>query len=234
VSTLATFVSGLELRIKDGAAKLSTDEKNAAVAAAVEHFSKVRPLEKALLINGDGSFDYTLDGLTPDLAGWSDGFSSFVAIFYPWDATAQVPTPLGATDFGVFRLSTGLVLRFITCTPQTGEKFLAHFNALHTVTGAASTILPADEEAFKDLCAAFACEALASHYSQSTDGSISADTVAHLSKAQEYRAQAKRWREAYLAKMGGDGADSPAAAVSAVQSVFPTVSRDRHFFHGGR
>jgi hypothetical protein len=98
----------------------------------------------------------------------------------------------------------------------------------------ASSVPAADEEALADLATAYACDALAGFYSQSTDGSLSADTVAHLTKAQEYRAQAKQWRAAYLAKLGGDTADAPASGASAVMSVFGSVGREGYFFHGSR
>ncbi len=234
MATLETFVGKLDSRIKDGAAKLSVDEKNAAVLAALEEYSKARPLRKAELITGTGSFDYALDGATPKLAAWRDTLSAIVSIVYPWSATSATPPALDTDDYAVLRLSTGLVLRFTSATPTSPEQFLVEYTTLHTADSATSTVPTADEETLSDLCASYACEALAGFYCQSTDGSFAADTVAHLSKAQEYRAQAKRWRDAYLAKMGGDSADSPASAVAAVASVYPTPARDHYFFHGGR
>ncbi len=234
MSTLATFVSKTELRIKDDAAKLTTNEKLAAIAAAFEEYSKARPLRKAELVTGTGSFDYALDGATPKLAAWRDTLSAITSIVYPWSATSATPAVLDAKDYAVLRLSTGLVLRFLSATPTAVQQFLAEYTTLHTADSTTSTVPAADEETLSDLCASYACEALASFYCQSTDGSFAADTVAHLSKAQEYRAQAKRWRDAYLAKMGGDKADSPASAAAAVASIFPTAQGDRYFFHGGR
>ncbi len=232
--TLETFVGKVDSRIKDAAAKLTVDEKNAAILAAFEEYSKARPLRKAELVTGTGAFDYALDGATPKLTAWRDTLSAIASIIYPWSATTAVPTVLEAKDYAVLRLSTGLVLRFITVTPTAAQQFLVEYTTLHTVDGTTCTVPIADEEAVSDLCASYACEALASFYSQSTDGSFAADSVNHLSKAQEYRAQAKRWRDAYLAKMGGDEADSPASAAAAVASVFPTAQGDHYFFHGGR
>lgn len=233
-SNLDTFKGKLELRVKDDAAKLTTDEKLAAIAAAFEEYSKARPLHKAELVTGTGAFDYALDGATPKLAAWRDTLSAITSIIYPWSATSATPTVLDSDEYAVLRLSTGLVLRFISATPTAPQQFLVEYATLHTADSATSTIPTADEEAVSDLCSSYACEALASFYSQATDGSFAADTVAHLSKAQEYRAQAKRWRDAYLAKMGGDAADSPASAAAAVASVYPTATRDRYFFHGSR
>ena len=233
-SNLQTFTGKLELRIKDDAAKLTTDEKNAAVSAAMEEYSKARPQRRAELVDGTGAFDYALDGATPKLSAWRDSLSAITSIIYPWSATTVSPPVLTADDYVILRLSTGLVLRFVTATPTTAEKFLAEYTTLHTADSTTTTVPTADEEALSDLCASYACEVLAGFYSQATDGSFAADTVAHLSKAQEYRAQAKRWRDAYLSKMGGDSADSPASAVSAVASVFPTPRRDAYFFHGSQ
>lgn len=233
-STLATFVGKLESRIKDGAAKLSEAEKNAAILAALEEYSKARPYRRAELVTGTAAFDYALEGATPKLSAWRDTLSAIVSIIYPWSATSAVPPVLDSDEYAVLRLSTGLVLRFFSATPTAAQQFLVEYTTLHTADATTSTVPTADEEALSDLCAAYACDTLASFYCQATDGSFAADTVAHLSKAQEYRAQAKRWRDAYLAKMGGDSADSPASAAAAVASVFPTAQGDRYFFHGGR
>ncbi len=233
MSTLATFVGKIDTRIKDAAAKLTTAEKQAAVAVALEEYSKARPQRKAELVDGTGAFDYALDGATPKLTLWKDQFSAISSIVYPWSATTAVLPVLDSDDYAILRLSTGLVLRFLTATPAAAEKFLAEYTTLHVVDVNSSTVPVADEEALSDLAACYVCETLAGFYSQATDGTFAADTVAHLSKAQEYRAQAKRWRDAYLAKLGGDSADAPASAVSAVASVFPTARRDAYFFHDG-
>ena len=168
------------------------------------------------------------------LTAWVEGLSSILEIVYPWSATTPTPTVLDSSEYVVIRLSTGVYLRFLSATPTAAEKFHVLYTGAHVLTEATSSVPAGDMEALADLATAYACDALAGFYSQSTDGSIQADTVAHLTKAQEYRAQAKRWRDAYLAKIGGDSADGPAAGVAAVASVFRSSRSDGYFFHGGR
>lgn len=233
-SNLSTFRGKVQPRLQDGAGKLNDDGLNGALAGALGHFQQVRPRQLAELVTGNGAFDYILDGLAPKLAAWVEGLSSILEIVYPWDATTPRPPVLDSSEYMVVRLSTGIYLRFLAATPTAPDKFHVLYTGPHVLTEATSTVPTGDEEAFADLATSYACDALASYYSQSTDGSLQADTVAHLSKAQEYRAQAKRWRDAYLAKMGGDSADGPASGVAAVASVFPTSGRNSYFFHGRR
>jgi hypothetical protein len=221
-------------RLQDAAQKLDSDGVDNAIVAALAHYQQVRPRQMAELVDGAGVFDYALDGVTPKLSVWVDGLSAILEIAYPWSATTPIPPVLDATRYTVVRLSTGLFLRFLDVTPTAPSKFHVLYSSAHVLAEATTSVPAADIEAFADLATAYACEALAGYYSQSTDGSLQADTVAHLSKAQEYRAQAKRWRDAYLAKISGDAADSPAAGVGAAASVFASTHRDGYFFHGGR
>jgi hypothetical protein len=233
-STLSTIRGKVKPRLQDGAAKLDHDSLEAAIAGALAHFQQVRPRRLAELVDGAGTFDYALDGVTPKLSAWKDGLSAILEIVYPWSATTPIPPVLDATRYAVIRLSTGLFLRFFDVTPTTPSKFHVLYSSAHLLSESASSILDAEVEAFADLATAYACDALASYYSQSTDGSLQADTVAHLTKAQEYRAQAKQWRNAYLAKLGGDAADSPAAGIGAAASVFASQQGEDYFFHGRR
>jgi hypothetical protein len=233
-STLSTFREKVKPRLQDAAAKLDSEALDKAIMGAVAHYQQARPRRLAQLVDGAGVFDYQLDGTTPKLASWVDGISAILEVIYPWDAAAARPPVLDISRYCVLRLSTGLFLRFLDVTPTAAQKFHVLYSSAHVVIEGSSSVPAADEEALADLATAYACDALAGFYSQSTDGSLSADTVAHLTKAQEYRAQAKRWREAYAAKLGGDAADAPASGASAVMSVFGSIGREGYFFHGQR
>jgi hypothetical protein len=236
VSTLATFRAKIDSRLKEAAAKLSDGDKDAAITAALAEFSAVRPRHLAELVTGAAAFDYALDGATPKLTAWRDGFSVVEELIYPWSATTATPPTLDSDEYMVVRLSTGLFLRFLGATPTAAQQFHVVYTSPHAIAAASSTVAATDEEALANLAAAYACEALASFYSQSTDPAFNADTTNHLSKAQEYRAQAKRWRDAYRAAMGFDqDAAGAAAGVATVVSAFDNApSRDRFFFHGRR
>lgn len=233
MSTLDTFTRELiPRRVPTVGDVLDADRLEGAFAGALAEFARTRPRELAEELTGTGAFDYALDGATPALTAWRDGRSSIISIAYPYVASDRTPPMLDGDGFAVIRLPGGLKLRFLSATPAVGEKALVTYTSLHVVDSSSCSVLASDEEGLADLAACYACEALAGYYSQSTAGSIAADTVAHLSKAQEYRAQAKRWRDAYLAKMAGDAADAPAAGAVAIASTFPTAAR--YFFHGSR
>lgn len=232
-ANIGDFRTKVDARVKDAAAKLTSGEKDAAITGAREEYEKARPRERALLVTGNNGFDYLVTLLT----GFADGFAAGVvkSIIYPWDATTPTPTYLQSDEFGLIRLSGGLTLRFLSVKPTAAQQFLATYTTPHTLDAGSSTIPTPDDEALSDLSTCYACEALAGFYSQSTDGSLSADTVDHRSKADMYRSQAKRWRDAYLAKMQGDDADEAAFAIAdPTAGAFSSFQGDRLFFHGRR
>jgi hypothetical protein len=232
-SNIGDFRTKVGNRIKDAAAKLVQADVDAAIVGALEEYSKARPRERVILLTGTGAFDYLASGLT----GFVDGFApgGVRSIVYPWDATTPTPTFLDSDQFGLIRLVAGLTLRFLSARPTAAQQFLVTYTTPHTVDVSTSSVSVADDETLSDLAACYACEALAGFYSQSTDGSISADSVDHRSKADMYRSQAKRWRDAYAAKMQGDDADEAAFAVSDVPvGSFSNRPADRLFFHGSR
>lgn len=234
-STLSTFRGKVQPRLQDAAGKLGLQDIDAAIAGALTEYQQARPRRLAELVTGTGAFDYALDGATPKLSAWSDGFSAIEQLIYPWSATAVTPPVLGVADYAVVRTASGLFLRFLTAVPVSPQQFLAIYIAPHSLTEIASTIPPVDEEAFAALATSYACEALAGYYSQITEPTLSADVADRRTIGDQYRSQAKRWREAYRGAMGFDEkAEEAAGGVAAVQSVFGTVQGERYFFHGRR
>ncbi len=227
---------GISGRVKDGSRRLTvtpamTCDADVAILAAVEEYGKARPREIALLVTGDGTFDYPV---ATKLPGFSDGFSSIASVVYPWDATASRPPVLSSDGYALTRLSTGLVLRFFDVVPTASQQFLATFSAPHTVNVSTCTVRPSDDEALKDLAAAHCCELLAGFYNQVVDSSIGADAVDRRSLADMYRSQARRWRESYDAKMQSDKSDGAAFAVATIRTGFGNQQRSDYFSHGRR
>lgn len=195
-------------------------------AALAEHQAK-RPRQRAKLVTGNGGFDYPIS----DLTGFVDGFSIVTQVIYPWSAATPEPTVLERESYALVRLDAdALKLRFFTVKPTASEQFLASYTAPHTLTDAACSLPSSEDEALADLAAAHCCEAIAGYYSQSTDNLISADVVQRVSKADSYRASAKRWREAYASKMQADRAVGPASYVTDALTTYP--SGQRYHFHG--
>jgi hypothetical protein len=203
---------------------------DAAILSAVEEYQKTYPLEKVLKIAGDGGFKYAIASLT----GFVDGFSSVKQVAYPYVTTDQIPAWLEGDEFGLVRNESGLFLWFPLAKPAGTEFFLVVFTIPHTASASAWTPPATDDEALADLAAAYACDALATFYSQSTDASLTADSVQHLTKAAEYRASARRYRDSYKAKINAGHADVPAMAIGEIDRTFGTTQGHDYFFHGRR
>jgi hypothetical protein len=223
-------------RVNAATGKLTTDMIEAATAAALSQYSSARPREIVEKIAGADAFDYALTGVGAVLASWAQDFSQILGVIIDYDATVQTQAEAQQDTYGVVRLDTGDVLRFFEDSPAATEFMLIRYTGRHSVTedpGGATTIPEGDTEAVADLLAAYCCDALASYYCQSTDSSLSADVVNRLSKAQEYRAQAKQFRAAYAAKLkGGDSDDlRPAGGFVHSDSRMGNTVGDRRFFH---
>lgn len=226
MATLAEFRTKVASRIKDASSKLGNDEIDAALLGARSEYEQMRPRVVSEEITGADVFDYALP------ASWADGFSVILSLLYPYSSTERLPAALDPEQYTVFRLAAGLKLRFLEATPATGEKALLVYTAPHTLTSGTVTIPTADDEALADLAAAYACEALAGRYQQTTEPSLAADSVERRSISDGYRSQAGRWRKAYEAKMQEGPARRAAVAMAAIPVRFsdPRVSR-RGLFH---
>lgn len=201
-----------------------------AIASAVEQYSKDRPLEKAVSVDGDGGFDYALP------TGFVDGFSMVQAIYYPYLTTDQDPPALDPDEWTMFRTATGPKIRFLADSPTAAEDFLVQFTAAHTLSASTSTIPSTDDEAVADLAAAEAYLMLAGYFAvQSNDSSIQVDSVDRRTKAQECRDQAAAYRKSYSRKIGADTETvRPASAWGDVDSAFGDFTRSDYFAHGRR
>jgi hypothetical protein len=239
-SNIGDIRNGIPPRVQDDANKLSsvagngavdlTKDVDAAIFAALEKYGKDRPRERVSRIGGAGTFKYAVSLLT----GFIDGSSSVVAVAYPHLTTDQNLAWLDDDEFGLVRDNSGLYLWFASASPTASEFFLVVYTTPHTLDTTTSTVPAGDDEALKDLAAAECHDMLAAFYSKSTDDSIMADTVHHLSKAAEHRANAKRYRESYAAKLGGNQPTLAAFAMADLDNTFGDQARTDRFFHGRR
>lgn len=238
---IATFRDKVIPRIQDDAGKLTitpdvTCDVDRAIASALGLYSKDRPREIAKDIAGSGAFDYLLTvALFPS---WSEGFSRVIEVAFPYSATTREPPVLieGLDWREVVLDANARYLRFLSSTPTATQHMLVTHTAPHQLDGTVTTIPAGDEEALADLAAAACCDQLAAVYSQSTNASISADSVNQISKAAEYRALARVYRDRYAEKIGKpkDGAPAAAAATVQVSRGFGTITRDDYFVHSQR
>jgi len=188
-------------RVKDASGRLTTTPPMAcdldiAIVAALGEYERRRPLEVSVAVDATGASDYSLATVMPEFV---DGFSSICSVVYPWNGVSY-PVPLEPRFYALARTPSGPVFRWVYSRPS-GQQFLVTHTKRHTVTASQASVWPGDEEAVKDLSAAHCCEVLAGYYNQVVDSSIAADAVDRRSLADMYRSQAKRWRDAFEAKM---------------------------------
>ena len=193
-TTLATFRTWQEDRLKDRAAYLSADEKDAAIDQAVLTYSKHRPQLTHSKTAGDGTYEYALP------SGWQDTFSQVSSIEYPFGE--QEPVYLEVNDWAIKHNGTAYKLRFRSCSPGASEFFLLAWTSRHSVTAGASTVYTEDEQAVADLAASYALRKLAARSAQSRDSTIDADSVNYGGAVASYTALADRLLRQYRDHIG--------------------------------
>lgn len=208
MATLSDFDAKLVILLQDDAGILASGDRQAFILEAVQRFSQKRPRELAKEIAGDGSYDYALP------TEWVEGFSVALQVEYP--AGEQEPNYPDDNDWTIYQGASGRKLRFLTCSPATGEKILLTLTAPHTVTSQASTVAAADQDAVINLAGALCCYALARKYAQSSEPTIAADSVNYGSKSSEYAKRGKELEKLYNDHLAAPAKDGglPAASVS--------------------
>ena len=217
-------------RLQDRAGELTSADLDIAIGAAVSEYAKHRPRRRVVKLSGAGSFDFAIANL-PELVS----IGQVEEVVAPYVATTQRLEPLDSAAYELRWLDTGLVFRLLTVTPATGTFVLVTYTTPHTLDAVTSTVNAEDDEALADLSTAFALEALANRFSQSVSGTLSADSVDHLSKADQYRQDAAQWRASWKRKMGLDStAVAASGTVVELDGVMSDPYRTSFFFHGRR
>ena len=205
MATLTDFKTKLDQVLQDTAGMLGTADKEAFILEAVSRYSQDRPWEVAAEIPGDGGFDYDPP------AGWEEGFSSGRQVEYP--AGQQNPEILDDNDWMLYQGASGKKLRFLNCSPGTGDTILFSFTKRHQVTADSSSVPAADQDAVVNLAGALCCYALARKYAQTSEPLIAADAVNYGSKSGEYEKRGKTLEGLYKAHISRP-ADGGLAAAS--------------------
>jgi hypothetical protein len=211
--------------IQDTAKKLSSTDRDRAIAAAVETYSRHRPRVKIATLTGDGvAFDFAVP------SDWMNGISSIISIENPVDE--QVPEFLDESAYTV-RLDPATSLykiRFLAEVLDNGEKAYLAYGIGHVLTTAIDTIPPGDRLAVIKLAAAGCATQLAALYAQTSDPTFGADTVNYRTKSQDYLALAKALEAAYRAHVGAPTGVA-AASVSGDLDVALQGTAGPPFFH---
>ncbi len=215
--TYAEFGSKVSEIVHDDADKLSPAERDNFIQEAVKIYSRDRPLEVVKDITGDGGYNYAI---ATNLTSWVKGFSIIKSIEYPADE--REPSYLDEDDFLVYEKEDGQYIRLLEDTPAATEKARVIYTALHVLSDLTNTIPESDQDAICNLAASLCSGALASIYAHTSDSTITADSVDHRSKSQEFSSRAKMQKQNYLNHLGmKEGDVPPASAVKNLDIEYP-------------
>lgn len=185
------------------------------VQAITQQYSIDRPRTMCTDVAGVGTSFVDLPQATEDdPAAFEPGFSQLTDVEFPIDD--DCPSSLDPSDWTLRQIPSGTKLQ-IKGSKIAAEEFVRLFwTARHAEDG--STVLPSDVFAVADLAGALYMERLAAYYLDTSDSTISADTVNYRTKGQESLTLAKTLRKRYLDQMGtdadGDGSTEVAPAFS--------------------
>ncbi|MEE8307078.1 MAG: hypothetical protein V3R81_07415 [Gammaproteobacteria bacterium] len=220
MATLIVFQSAVQTdRLGDvNLDYLSVDTIHKMIKAAVMRYSKDVPRPAQVDdVTGDGGNYY---GIEAELSSWVEGFSRISRIEYPAATIAsdEFPIYLEDEDFqdDYWIDVSGTQTRNLLLhnhAPASTETMRITYSVPYVWTGSveAAAIPQEDFWALVDLAAGLCCQTLAARYSQIGDTPIAADSVNHVTKAQEYAARAKMFIASYEEHFGfgDDETDQP-------------------------
>jgi hypothetical protein len=223
-----------------------TDLPSASIDAIIKNdtlqrFSRDIPARVSADVTGNGTKYYILVGSGTVLSRWVDEFSSIISIEYPAADVALNETPnyLIPDDWRDDYQAGGYTyLRLPNHTPAATEKMRIIYSAPWLFSGSPESLdIPAQYfSAYCYLAASCCCTAISARYSRTNDSTIGADSVNHLSRAQEWANRAKDYMKNYLLWVGNDSEQpaAPAAAFVEIESGPRNPAGARYLYHRKR
>jgi hypothetical protein len=208
---LSDILSKVIAIVKDDSGKITNDDYDRNISAALKRYSKHKPDTAVKDITSPGGHDIDL----PD--GWSVDFSIITALEHPVE---NVPASILDTEsYGTYQSPSGKKIRLIDDILSSGEKVRVSFTIIRT----AETMPEIDINALSNLAASLCLEDLANAYLQTSDPTITADVVNYRSKSSEAAARAKKLMQLYKDHMGLKENDTtpPASAVVDLDEKYP-------------
>lgn len=206
MTTLNSFVAQVEILLGpvDSNTELTDAQLQAMVKAAVERYSRDSPNSTTTDITGDGGKYYDIATL---LTSWIEGYSHVTTVEYPAENVSADtdPTYLGPDDWQDNYWYYGdRYLYLPNHAPAATETVRVTYNSPYVWSGVpeATTTPAADFYAISQLAAGYACQAIATKYSRTSDATITADSASHSSRASEFAARARDYMRLYDRHMG--------------------------------
>lgn len=200
---MATCIDIIRAKIKDESGKLvDPDDYQSCLDEAFRRYSKNSPRPRIIIsdVPGSGSYDCDL----PD--SWAVGFSNLVRLEYP---IGRVPANIiDPRDYTIYSSPNGELLRILIARPDEDESVRVSFTVPHTEASCPAI----DTDAVVNLAVSLCLRQLAAAYGQTSDFTMSADTVDYRSKSDEFRRLADSFERLYQSHMGIQANDTVVAA----------------------
>lgn len=210
---------------RDDSGKVTTTDRDVAIASAVRRYNQDRPQIKVEDVAATGA------NTLPTPTGWQAGFSVPVSVEYP---IGDAPPTLIAQDrFGLYQPPSGTKVLQLLDAVNVGTTMRVTYTIRHLLDVSNDTIPEEHREAVCSWAAAQLCEQLAALYANANDSTIQADVVDRSSKGRDYASRAKALRQRYLDELGVDPKRTVAAGVVVNLDLSDSQGRDR-LTHGRR
>lgn len=249
MATVASFQTEIKNLVFAGLssdAELGDDVIQSKLEAALERYSHDDPEETTEDFSGDGGKYYDLTGGSAVLSAFVDGFSQVLRVEYPAQAVSSDAEPqyLENDDWDDDYWAGGVRYLYLrNHAPAAADTVRIRFTSPYSISAGSVSTPAQDFHAIACLAGSLCCETLAIRYSRSTDSTISADSVDHLSKADQFSRRARDLMQKYNEQMGfvprqgaegvaGEG--GPQAFGMMVDMDTQPTNRRRWLTHGGR
>jgi len=189
-----------------------------AIQAAVDEYSRDRPLEIVEDETGNGTSYYALTLL----ASWENDWSYIAKIEYDADADPATTDPNPqwldpVSDWREYRTSSTRYLFLPHHAPDSSQTLRIWYTTRHTLTEASGTVtdtIPAgDKRAVLDLAAAHVCQQLSTEAAQHMAPDLQSATKDFSAESDLLARAGKRWRESYERHIRGRPQEAAPAVV---------------------
>jgi len=222
--TMTATLAQVDVMAQTASTDITDASRQAAIRAALEHYSRDFPRTYTDDYTGDGGKYYILSSTT--LTGWSEDFSNIIRIEYPAATIAsdELPQYLDRDDWqdDYFAEASTARVRYLLLpnhAPASTESMRITYTVPYTFAtpegGSEQMDIPAQHfYAFCNLAASHVCRAVASKFSKIGDSTFDVDSASHTTKAQEFSIRAKELEAFYRNQMSlpADGATGTEAA----------------------
>lgn len=215
---LADYQALVDAMVRDDEARITTSERDAALASAVTRYSEDRP--RRVVVDLVAAGGHLLD--LP--AGWEAAFSQVVGLEYPIGEVPPAEIPTGA--WRIYATPAGETIQVDDSFAAGAEVRCTH-TASHALAADADTIPVKHRDPVAAWAASLLLDQLAALAVNAGDPTIAADAVDHRSKSQEYAARARACRKRYFDTLGVNEKRNAAAGVVVDLDLADSLGRDR-------